>query len=158
MIFPLTNFSRKHKKSGNWWTKRQRGCTGALFALNVLAVLVSGCERQETVLREQVADYWNARVRGELERAYTLEAPGAPDKATYLKRLFRLSVVFKTFTIHSIKEDGNQAVVELQMEYLLPGLSRPMTAGMLDEWIKVQGQWLHRLPPETGSGSAEERG
>ncbi|MBI3304288.1 MAG: hypothetical protein HYZ72_19660 [Deltaproteobacteria bacterium] len=109
-------------------------------------MLASACDRQAANLHEQVVKYWEARVKGDLERAYTLEVPGTAEKTAYLTRILKSPIVFRAYTIQSIKEDGDQAEVELRMEYLLPGLSQPASSTMVDKWVRVHSRWHHKLP------------
>jgi hypothetical protein len=68
-------------------------------------------------------------------------------------------VTFTTSAIRSIKEKDDEAEVELQVQYLLPGLSRSVSSSMLDKWVKIDGQWYHLLPLAGDDGtSLEERG
>lgn len=129
-----------------------------LFAVGILSMLVLGCSGQSVSLQERVRDYWEARVKGDVEEAYTLEVPGTIEKPAYQNKLLKSPIVFRAYTIQSIKEDGDQAEVELRMEYILPGLSRPASSTMLDRWVKVHGRWYHK-PPAGDSGTIkEERG
>ena len=124
----------------------------------MLTMLVCGCSRQPVSLQEQVAKYWEARVAGAVDKTYALEVPGTLDKPTYQKKLLKSPIIFREYTIQSIKEDGDQAEVELRMEYILPGLSRTASSTMLDKWVKIHGQWYHELPTGDSGMTEEERG
>ena len=129
-----------------------------LFAVSILSVLDWGCSRQPVSLQEQVMKYWEARIAGAVEQAYELEVPGTLDKPTYQKKLLKSPVIFRAYTIQSIKEDGDEAEVELRMEYILPGLSRTASSTMLDKWVKIHGRWYHELPTGDSGMTKEERG
>jgi hypothetical protein len=121
-------------------------------------MLAWGCNRQPVSLQEQVTKYWEARVQGDVEAAYALEAPGTVEKPAYQKKLLKSPIIFRAYTIESIKEDGDEAEVELRMEYILPGLSRSVSSTMVDKWTKVRGRWYH-TPSAGDSGTIkEERG
>ena len=109
-------------------------------------------------LQEQVKKYWEARIAGAIEQAYALEVPGTLDKPTYQNKLLKSPVIFRAYTIQSIKEDGDKAEVELRMEYILPGLSRTASSAMLDKWAKIHGRWYHELPTGDSGMTKEERG
>jgi hypothetical protein len=109
-------------------------------------------------LQEQVAKYWEVRIKGDVERAYSLEAPGTWEKPAYQNKLLKSPIVFRAYTIQSIKENGDQAEVELRMEYILPGLSRPASSTMVDKWTKVHGRWYHKPPAGDSGTTKEERG
>jgi hypothetical protein len=129
-----------------------------LFAIGILSMLALGCNRQPVSLREQVIQYWEARIKGDVEQTYALEVPGTLEKPAYQKRLLKSPVMFRAYTIRSIKENGDQAEVELRMEYILPGLSRPASSTMVDKWVKVHGRWYHKLPAGDSGTTKEERG
>jgi hypothetical protein len=116
------------------------------FAAVVLNMLVCGCNRQAVSLSERITKYWEARVNGDVEATYALEAPDTISQPSYREKLLKSPVAFKTFTIKSIKENGDEAEVELEVGYLLPGLSRPASSTMVDKWVKVHGRWYHKLP------------
>jgi hypothetical protein len=102
--------------------------------------------------------YWEARIKGDVEQAYSLEVPGTLEKPAYQKKILKSPVVFRAYTIQSIKENGDQAEVELRMEYILPGLSRPASSTMVDTWVKVHGRWYHKPPAGDSGTTKEERG
>lgn len=160
MSFLLTKFPCQSNRSQaqdyrlNWC----RALTYGLFALCTLCVLTSACGERPASLQERVEEYWDARIKGEAEKTYRLEAPGAPDKTAYLTKVLKSPIAFKSYTIRSIKENGDQAVAELELEYFLPGLSRPASSFMLDGWVKIKGQWYHRFPAGDGGRQVEERG
>jgi hypothetical protein len=94
-----------------------------------------------------------------VEQAFAFEKPGSIEQATYFKKLVASHVTFTSFVIQSIKERDDEAEVELQVQYLLPGLSRSVSSSMLDKWVKIEGQWYHLLPLAGDDGtSSEERG
>jgi hypothetical protein len=155
--FPLTKWMQQHNRDANCLFGLWRRILGAVFAFCAVSVVAS-CQGQAPNLQERVDEYWQARIKGDLERTYRLEAPGVFDKTTYLKRFLKSPVIFKSYVIKSIKETGDQAVVELQMEYLLPGLSRPVSSSMTDTWTRTKSWWYHQPPAGDGGTSSEERG
>ena len=149
------------------WTHNKSSCylldpawrsKALLFAVSVLSVLVWGCSRQPVSLREQVTKYWEARIAGAVEQTYALEVPGTLEEPAYQKKLLKSPVVFRAYTIQSIKENADEAEVELRMEYILPGLSRTASSTMLDKWVKIHGRWYHELPTGDSGMTKEERG
>ena len=127
-----------------------------LFALGIVCMLASACRGKPASLEEQVKAYWEARTKGQAEQAYEIEAPGRTDKPTYLKKVLTAPVAFTAVTIQEVKEKGDEAEVELRVEYLLPGLSRSASSSMLDKWVKVRGRWYHVLPPAGEDGASPE--
>jgi|GEM_PF-6964490 len=150
---PLTRRGGENKESG----KLLQGWKGityrVLFALCGAAVVACSCSGGAAPLNERVQAYWEARVKGQAEQAFEFEAPGSTKKQDYLKNMWTRNIVFTKCSIQSIKEKADEAEVELQVEYLLPGLSRPVSSSMLDKWVRVKGRWYH-LPMRAGDGGA----
>jgi hypothetical protein len=105
-------------------------------------------------LESRVNAYWQFRIQGEVEKAFTFEAPGSKEKAAYMKEILTAPIVYTEKTIISITEDGNEAEVKLQMKYLLGGLAQPVTSSMAEKWVKIRGQW-YRQPQTNGNAGKE---
>ncbi|NOT53068.1 MAG: hypothetical protein HOP18_00540 [Deltaproteobacteria bacterium] len=130
-----------------------------LFALSTVLMVASSCSGKPATLEERARAYWQAREKGKLEQAFAFEKPGSIEQSTYLKKLATSQVTFTSCVIQSIQERDDEAEVELQVQYLLPGLSRSVSSSMLDKWVKIEGQWYHLLPLAGDDGtSSEERG
>ncbi len=127
------------------------------FALCLICVVAFSCGGKSVGLKERATEYWKARIEKRVEQAYEFEAPGKPDKQTYLNKILAAPVTYTSCTIRSIKENGNEAVVDLQLGYLLPGLSRPVSSSMTDKWMRDRGQWYHRFPSDDTSTDTERR-
>jgi len=154
--FPLTRGSGQNNEIGGCLLRYCKTITVATFALSMLG-MVASCGEKPASLEKRVKAYWEARVKGQAEKSFEIEVPGTLDKPTYLKRILTAPVTFTSYSIQAIKENGNEAVVELQTEYLLPGLSRPVSSSMLDKWMRMKGQWYHHLPVGDDGTSAERR-
>lgn len=154
----LTKLAWTHNKGSCYLLDSAGRMRICLFAIGILSMLAWGCDRQSVNLQEQVTKYWEARTKGDVEQTYALEVPGTVEKLTYQKKLLKSPIVFRAYTIQSIKEDGDQAEVELRMEYILPGLSRPASSTMVDKWTKVHGRWYHKPPAGDSGTTKEERG
>lgn len=129
-----------------------------LFALTLACMVASACHGKPASLEERVKAYWEVRTKGQADQAYEFEAPGRMDKPTYLKKILTTPVAFTAVKVQSInpKESGDEAEVELRVEFLLPGLSRSASSSMLDRWVKVRGRWYHVLPPAGEDGASPE--
>ena len=126
------------------------------FALSLLGMVTSSCVGKPASLEERVKEYWQLRIEKKAELTYKFEAPGVPDKQTYLKKILTAPIVFTKYTIQSIKENENEAEVVLRAEYLLPGLSRAVSSSMSERWVRNRGQWYHHFPSD-GDGTDTER-
>jgi len=153
----LTKLPQTHNKGCCYLLDLAWYARALLFAVYALSVLAYGCDRQPVSLQERVKKYWEARIKGDVQQTYALEAPDTIEQSAYRTKLLKSAVVFTAFTIHSIEEDGDQAEVALRMEYILPGLSRPASSTMVDKWVKVHGRWYHKLPAGDSGATKEER-
>jgi hypothetical protein len=116
-------------------------------------MLASACGGKSASLEERVTAYWQARLQKQAEKAFEFEMPGSVEKSKYLQQMFTTPISFTGSSITSIRENGDEATVNLQMQYLLPGLTRPVTSSLEEKWSKVRGQW-YRQPPEPEKGTS----
>ncbi len=157
--FLLTRRVGRNKEDGAHLRRGQRERLSMLFALCMVLMVAFGCSEKTVALEERAQAYWQAREKGKVEQAFTFEKPGSIEQSTYLKKLATSHVAFTSVVIRSIQERDDGAEVELQVQYLLPGLSRSVSSSMLDKWVKIKGQWYHLLPLAGDDGtSSEERG
>lgn len=159
LSFLLTRRVGRNKEDGVHLRRGQRERLFMLFALSMVLMVASACNEKLAPLEERVQAYWQAREKGKVEQAFALEKPGSIEQSIHLKKLVTSPITFTSVAIRSIKEKDDEAEVELQVHYLLPGLSRSVSSSMLDKWVKIEGQWYHLLPlaGDDGTGS-EERG
>ncbi len=129
-----------------------------LFALCSAAVLACSCHGKAAPLNERIQAYWDARVKRQVERAFEFETPGVMEKQDYLTNMMATNIAFTKYSIRSIREKADEAEVDLQVEYLLPGLSRPVSSSMLDKWVRVEGRWYHLLMRAGEDGATSEEG
>jgi hypothetical protein len=157
--FLLTRRLGRNKEDGAYSLRGWREILSALFALSTVLMVASACSEKVATLEERIQAYWEARVKGKVEQAFTFEKPGSIEQLAYLKKLSTSPVTFTASAIRSVREKDDEAEVELQVQYLLPGLSRSVSSSMLDKWVKIKGQWYHLLPLAGDDGtSSEERG
>lgn len=157
--FLLTIRESRNKEDEAYSRRGRSDRLSMLFALSMVLMVASACSEKAAPLEERAKAYWQAREKGKVEQAFAFEKPGSIEQSTYLKKLATSNVTFTSCVIRSIKEKGDEAEVELQVQYLLPGLSRSVSSSMLDKWVKIKGQWYHLLPLAGDDGtSSEERG
>jgi len=159
LSFLLTRRVGRNKEDEAYLRRGRREMLSTLFALSTVLVVASACSEKVATLEERAQAYWQARAKGKVGQAFVFEKPGSIEQSTYLKKLVTSHVTFTSCVIQSIKEKDDEAEVELQVQYLLPGLSRSVSSSMLDKWVKIEGQWYHLLPLAGDDGtSSEERG
>lgn len=154
----LTRRLRQNRESGGDINRFRCVNVLSLFAFILGSVIASSCGGKNESLESRVNAYWQARIQGEAEKAFTFEVPGSEDKATYLKRIQTAPIVYTDKTIVAITEDGNEAEVKLQMKYLLSGLAQPVTSSMAEKWVKRRGQWYRQPQTDGDAGRERERG
>ena len=126
---------------------------GVTFAVGLLLMLASACGGKPASLEERVTAYWQARLQKQAEKAFEFEMPGSVEKPRYLQQIFVTPIAFTASSITSIHQNGDEATVNLQMQYLLPGLTRPVTSPLAEKWMKVRGQWYRQSPTQEEGAS-----
>src|SRR5215208_3685978 len=122
LCFLLTRRVGRNKEDGAYSLGGWRDILSTLFALSTVLVVASACNKKVATLEERAQEYWQARAKGKVEQAFAFEKPGSIEQSTYLRKLVTANVTFTSFVIQSIKEREDEAEVELQVQYLLPGL------------------------------------
>ncbi len=155
---PLTRRVGENKEIGKLSWGWKEISSKILFALCSAAVLACSCHGKAAPLNERIQAYWDARVKRQVERAFEFEMPGVMEKQDYLKKMMATNIAFTKYSIRSIREKADEAEVDLQVEYLLPGLSRPVSSSLLDKWVRVEGRWYHLLMRAGEDGATSEEG
>ncbi len=155
--FLLTRSASKNNEARGHFPKSYINTPVVAFALTLMCMVAFSCGGKPASLEERVKQYWELRIAKKLEQIYEFEAPGVPDKQTYLRKILTAPIVFTACTVRSIQENGNEGMVELQTEYLLPGLSRPVSSSMSEKWTRRNGQWYHHFPSDENGTEAERR-
>ena len=98
------------------------------------------------VLESRVRQFWDAKVAGDLAKAYSLEAAsrtGAIDLGGYVRKR-SAAIRYQRYDIKSIAERDDAADVEVEIAYQL----RYPQAGELssgsrttERWLKLDGEW-----------------
>jgi len=154
----LTRRLRQNRESGGDRNRFRYVSELSLFAFILSSVIASSCGGRTESLESRVNAYWQARIQGEVEKAFTFEVPGSKDKAAYLKELLTAPIVYTEKTIVAITENGNEAEVKLQMKYLLSGLAQSVTSSTAEKWVKLRGQWYRQPQTDGDAGREKERG
>ena len=98
-------------------------------------------------LEDRVSSFWDAKVAGDLVRAYSYEVAsqtGKVDLGSYL-RSRSPAVKYLRYKITSTKEEADGAEVEVQVVYTLQyPRSSDITSDtrVHDRWLKVNGAWF----------------
>ena len=153
-LFPLTSSADKTSETRECGGLSIRMIWGVTFAVSLLLMLASACGGTSANLEERVTAYWQARLQKQAEKAFEFEAPGSVEKSLYLQQVLASPISFTGSSIMSIDEKGDEATVNLRMQYLLPGLTRSVTSSTMERWVKLRGQWYRQsLEQEKGTSA-----
>jgi hypothetical protein len=109
------------------------------------------CSRPSTVpgrLEDRVRQFWDAKVAGDWEKAYSFEAAsktGGMGLGQYL-RMRTPMLKYVGYEIVSMEEKGDRAGVEVAISYTVRyPLSRDISSSLRahEAWLKVDGIWYH---------------
>ena len=120
-------------------------------------------EEKERLLKEAVADYWNAMLKGDLERAYQLHDPFFRARIPFdAFATQRGKFIYHSHQIQSLLIDGNVARVQSTTSFEIPKLlvmgreqAVPRRDFAIDDtWLYVDGGWYRQYVDAVSGGSA----
>jgi hypothetical protein len=96
-------------------------------------------------LEDRINQFWEARKAGDLLTLYQLEAVSVTKQVTIRQYVNNSGdLVYKNFRIIEIKsENTNSAHALIEVEVMIPGLSKSVKSQFEDKWVKLEGQWYH---------------
>lgn len=107
--------------------------------------------KDEALLRQRIADRWQALVKGDFEAAYQFETPAY--RAIYTPVQFRYQfgnqALWRMASVKEIHYDGPTVArvwVDVDYRYAEPGMKKDqrmlnMTHGINEVWLYKDGQW-----------------
>lgn len=126
-----------------------------IFLLSLfLCVVDSGCNstghnKEEGSLESRVKTFWEVRIAGEDIKAYDFEEyskKGSMSLEQYI-RARNPALRYKTYKIKEVEENGDNAIVKLDVGYNLSLPTRGqfnMTTEITDRWVRLDGQWYRQ--------------
>lgn len=128
-----------------------------IFFIVSLIASISGCATMpgkkdlELSLKKTARQYWKIRLKGKLSDAYKMEYEGGGRPDTMDRYLYKAGLIRKfTITKNRIKEvkiEGKNATVIMELDLMMPGISKPFKQSMTDLWIWDR-KWKHILDPK----------
>ena len=130
-----------------------------LFLISIAAAFV-GCahlDRDQMASREEliqrVNEYWNAKIKEQVEVAYSIEHPEGRKKVPIYRyarsdlSLQQASARLLSFKILAVDLKGDQAKVSIQQETKItaPALRTVLKFVRDDKWFKIDGEWYHEF-------------
>jgi hypothetical protein len=108
----------------------------------------------ERSLWERANAYWQAKIKGDLEKTYLLETPDFRKRIRLLDyvKAYSGGFLFREARLESVTIDGSSARVDLVIRTHLLGIRTPkkgITRHLADYWKLVDGHWYHTTSPRT---------
>jgi uncharacterized protein YchJ len=127
-----------------------RAATGFLVILSFLTQCAGPQvvrEEEKAKLRDRVNEYWQYRIKGDVERAYQCEAPAFREKVLILQYADRFKLVkYLDAEVQEIEVKGREASSKLKLTYVifLQAISDKKLSKLEEEkWVKIEGAWYH---------------
>lgn len=137
----------------------RRTMTDRLHGLLLVVVLVAGCAGTQVVvtrdpalrLRERVAQYWDARVKGDLVATYALHEP-AFRRVVTLTAFLQGRGVTKVVEYEILGEQitGDLGIVKVKVKSTVTHsmLVKPVEPSWFEideQWMRVDGEWYRKF-------------
>lgn len=130
-----------------------------LYSLLLVAVLLAGCAGTQAVatpdpalrLKERVAQYWEARVKGDLFATYTLHEPAfrrAVTLTAFLQGRGVSPVLEYEILGERIEEELGLVKVKVKTTVTHPKLVKPVEpfwSEFEEQWARVDGEWYRKF-------------
>jgi hypothetical protein len=125
-----------------------------LTALLVALIFLIHCagpqvalEKEEAKLRNRIDEYWQYRIKGDVERAYQFEVPSFREKYSVLYYVNRFRMVkYLEADIQEVKIEGKEAGSAVKLTYLMlvKGLTKKkLTKLEQEKWVNIKSTWYH---------------
>ena len=106
----------------------------------------------ESVLWQRADTYWQHKIKNELDQMYPFETPAYRKKWTlgHYARYYPGEIHYKGATIKSVKIDGDNALVKVEIRYVYLGVFAPkegIRSQVGSHWTLVNGEWYHLIAP-----------
>jgi hypothetical protein len=106
---------------------------------------------EKAVLEQRAKEYWEARLKGDLDRAFTLENP--VQQKTMGKERYRKNIdsAFKWQKVEVLQTEilagGELADITIDVQYQAPIADKmiTVTSQKKDNWQRFEGTWYHVL-------------
>ncbi len=151
------------RKAGRYQL-RGRGAGWIVAVAAVVAVLGSSQTAPESQpsesLKQRVAAFWEARLKGDELTAYQYEAYAYTGEMTATQYIQSRSPALKymAYTIDTIEEQENQAQVTVKLQYQMsiPGMvDLPLSMAIKERWVRFDNKWYRNLKSEKpGKGNS----
>jgi len=113
--------------------------------------------QEEAVLGQRVDALWKARVAGQWARTYAYLDPefraSTPEKVFKRQKPRYLYLSHRLEWVEAVGDEG-RAKVAVRRKPNDPSLTKadPQEVTMLEDWVKIKGQWYRSVPKAEGTG------
>lgn len=116
-----------------------------VVALSLAAGLLA-CSTPEP-LESRVEAYWTARQARDAKASCRFEHPETGgDESTCIARMGGGPLLIHSFKVNRIEVDGDQASVDLAVQYRHAAMSRDVKGSITDIWVRLGNEWVHKPP------------
>jgi len=118
----------------------------------VLLFINLGCatvyEKNEESLKSIAQEYWKYRIEGDFNKSYKLEYKENLVSYEVYKNIASriLKINIKNFNLSNIRIEKENALIDVEFIFSLPGIGKPSKDILTDKWIYKNGKWWHVLP------------
>lgn len=137
----------------------RRTMTDGVQSLLLAVVFLAGCAGTQAVtapdpavrLRERVAQYWDARVKGDLLATYTLHEPAfrrAVTLTAFLQGRGVTTVLEYAILGEQIERNLGMVKVKVKSKVTHPKLVKPVEPSwseFQEQWVLVDGEWYRKF-------------
>lgn len=126
-------------------------CGIASLALACAALSVSGCaalapRTPEQIVQKRAADYWNARVAGQFDKAYVLSTPSYRKLRTeaQFNRQFGAGASFESAEVNKVECEPEKCMVQMKLgvKPAILGINLGTVPIFVNEtWVLEEGNW-----------------
>jgi hypothetical protein len=104
-------------------------------------------EEEKAEVRDRVNEYWQHKIKGNIEKAYQCELPAYREKVSILQyanhfRMFR----YLDAEVQDIEVKGREANSKVRLTYVvaLKVISqKKLNRSVEEKWINIEGTWYH---------------
>lgn len=142
----------------------RRSVTDGARSLLLVMIVLAGCAGVQPVaardpelrLRERAAQYWDARLKGDLLTTYTVHEPAFRRAVTLTAFLQGRGLTpVLAYEILGERIEGDLGIVKIKMQSTIthPRLVRPAKPSWSEfeeQWVRVDGEWYRKFRFPTG--------
>ena len=104
-------------------------------------------EEEKAKLRDRINEYWQYRIKEDVEKAYQFEVPAFREKVSILQYVNRFKLVkYLDAEVQEIEVKGREASSSSKLTYVifLKAISgKKLSKLEKEKWVKVKGTWYH---------------